>query len=476
MRPLYRLFFFFSALFTCLASSQTLLVSTPLELKRGNEFHQAMNAVDEETNEVYAFVVDKQQIHLLHYNRAFFLRDTMSVPFTDKQYPSLFGYGFENAQPVLFLTGDDLRKITQVRFDVKNKTASTQITDFLADDENFVCSFTQGNTFYTITTTDKSQNLTLHIFKDGIFKKQPIDFSGYEFSDAQEKPIAFSEVLRQFPIRKMESQAVNMLMSGISKCKLFVENGKLILTIDSNPKLTSVFQISLNDFSIVRTDIAQVIISPENPQSSQYSNSYYGDERLYQLHFNEEKLLLSSQSVKTPGSPITYSLSTNDTQAFANSRFLSQTGYQQPTEINLKRFFRKLVTAEAGLTVYTTADKDILITVGGLRSTITTGNAILGVALGAGSIAVGGSGDVVELFDNDTAQTIYFESFFDQGFKHLDAEPETLADDYISQFLDENDHATIPNVFRVTDFYVLAYYDKKAKQYLLRKFRDGGVD
>jgi hypothetical protein len=464
-------------LFTNLISAQTLLVSSPLELKKSSDFHQTLNAVNQKTNDIYAFAADKEKIHLLHYNTALFLRDTISINQPAKQYPSILGYAFEDNNPFLFTVSDDLQKIQQIGFDVKNKSISVKTSDFIPVNENFICSFTQNNIFYAITAPQKAENLKLYIFKNGSSLQQTIDFSGFKLSDEKAQVISFTDVLKKFPIEKLETQSVNPLVAGIRKTKLFVEPERIILTVDTNPNVTYLFKISLNDFSITKNDIPQLSVNPLNPELPEYANSYYHSGRLYQLKFNEEKLIVSSRDIQNPDTPITYEATVNDAITFRNSPLWNQTGNRQPSEIsNVKKFFRKLTSSEAGMTVYTTTNKTVLVTIGGLREITTTGNVILGVALGAGSIAAGGGTDVIGLFDNDTAQSVYFESVFDEQSRHLDSEPEILADDYIAQFLNENDDATLQNVFRYKDFYILAYYDKKAKQYVLRKFMDGGVD
>ncbi|AWI25208.1 hypothetical protein HYN49_04475 [Flavobacterium pallidum] len=445
-------------------------------MKKNSDSHQAMNAVNRKTNEVYAFVADKEKIHLLHYNNALFLRDTLSVDFPDKQSLSFIGYAFEGNNPVLLLADTDLKKVQQIVFDLEDKSTSVKTHDFIPKGENFICSFTQDGIFYAITTLQKASNLKFYIFSNGSLLQQTIDFSGFEFADERAETISFSDLLSRFPIEKLETQSVNALASGIQKTKLFIETGKIILTIDTNPKLTSLFQINLNDFSVNKTDFLHPVINPQNPKVSEQSNSYYNSNRLYQLKFNEEKLMLSSTDLSKPDIPQTHEVSINDTITFRHSTLWSRTGKRQPSEISVKKFFRKLDSSQVGMTVYTTMTKNTLITIGGLRETTTAGNLILGVALGAGSIAYGGSGDVVNLFDNDTAQSVYFESVFDEQFRHLDSQPEILADDYISQFLDDNDAIMLTDVFRYKDFYILAYYEKKGKRYVLRKFSDGGVD
>lgn len=472
-----RFFLLLCPAFINLLSAQTLLVSSPLELKKSSDFHQALNAVNEKTNDIYAFAADKERIHLLHYNSALFLRDTISINQPDKQYSSMIGYAFEENRPVLFLVSEDLKKIQQIGFDVKNKATSIKTSDFIPAAENFICSFTQGNTFYAITAPQKAQNLKLYIFKNDSFLNQNIDFSGFEMSDEKAKKCSFTDILNKYPIEKMETQSINPLVSGIRKTKLFIEQDKIVLTVDSNPDVTCLFQISLTDFSVTKTDIQQPPVNQQNPKLSAYSNSYYHSGRLYQLKFNEEKLILSSRDINVPAAPTVYEATINDTITFRNSPLWNQTGYQRPSEIrNVKKFLRKLTSSASGMTVYTTSNKNVLVTVGGLRETTTTGNVILGIALGAGSIAAGGGADVTEFFDSGTAQSVYFEAVFDGQFTHLNAEPEILADDYISQFLNENDDVTLQNVFHYKDFYILSYYDKKARQYSLRKFRDGGVE
>ncbi|AWA29379.1 hypothetical protein HYN48_04360 [Flavobacterium magnum] len=466
----------FFLLFTNILLSQTLLVSTPLELKKNSDFHQALNAVNEKTKDVYAFVADKETIHVLRYNNALFLRDSMVVSFPDRKYPSMLGYAFEGNSPVLFLAGDDLKKLAQVDFDLAAKSISVKTFDFIGADENFVCSFTQDNVFYAVTAPEKTQLLKLYVFGDGSFSQHTLDFSAYGFSDGRGKSLSFSELLSKFPIEKMQTESVNALASGVQKTKMFITPRKIVLTVDSNPEMTTLFRIDLHDYSVSKADFMQPAGRAQNPDLSAFSNSYYHQGRLYQLKGNGEKLTLTGTDVETSVVLQTYEASIRDTINYRNSPLWSRTGNGRPSELSVKKFFRKLAASDAGMTVYTTSGNNLLFTVGGLRETTTTGNILLGVALGAGSIAAGGGGDVGYLFDNETGQSVYFESVFDADFKHLESVPEIIADDYIAEFLESNESAAIPSVFRYKDFYILAYYDSRGRQYTLRKFADGGVE
>jgi hypothetical protein len=48
-----------------------------------------------------------------------------------------------------------------------------------------------------------------------------------------------------------------------------------------------------------------------------------------------------------------------------------------------------------------------------------------------------------------------------------------LAQDNINYFLDQNKKASLPNILKYKNYYILGYYDSAAKQYIMRKFTDG---
>ncbi len=114
----------------------------------------------------------------------------------------------------------------------------------------------------------------------------------------------------------------------------------------------------------------------------------------------------------------------------------------------------------------------MLFTVGGTNEILSSGSLFFGTVATLGGIAVG-----VEIpsdfYSNDITQSVFFECRFDSEFKPKQSQFDPLAEDFISGFLQENNSIITYNRIKYKDFYILSYYDSKAKQLILRKFEDG---
>jgi hypothetical protein len=114
-----------------------------------------------------------------------------------------------------------------------------------------------------------------------------------------------------------------------------------------------------------------------------------------------------------------------------------------------------------------------MVVTGAVRNVTPTGDVILGVMLTGATIATGmGSGDFSGMFPGNT-ETSYFESLFDDNFNHKPLPQQRLAADYIGQFIGMNEKSiSLETVFRYDYYYVLGYYDAKAKKYVMVRFQD----
>ena len=73
------------------------------------------------------------------------------------------------------------------------------------------------------------------------------------------------------------------------------------------------------------------------------------------------------------------------------------------------------------------------------------------------------------------SESVFFETTLNNQYDFTLIQQQPLAMDNINYFLDQNKKATLPNVLKFKDFYILGYYDITAKQYIMRRFTDGFI-
>ena len=458
----------------CFSSfGQTILSSHYLNLKKPSAKQQFLTAVNTNNNQVFVFASDKETQTGYKYNSALFYKDSLSARRPDKDdYTTLSGYSFDDSgNPEIYWTSDDYKKILAVHFDFETNQVSnvTYTMDFSS--EEITNSFSDNNIFYIVTSQKINSSLKIYMFRNGAMAVKILDFSSYIFKDEDSQPIGFEKILQKNPIEKIDTKALNPLLIGIKKSKLYVYPDKMILTLDYNPEFTQLFDINLVTFSITEKSFPQQVL-----KTRAKSNSYLLQDKLYQLALSETQMALSAYSTSDNVNLLnTYSISENDTIDFKNSPLYSQTGNQRARELkNTKKLLRRVYDSSIGLTAYKTPN-DILLTIGGIREVASTGGIVLGITVGVGMVMAGTGGSIDGLLDSDT-KAIYFESLFDDNFKHKSLEQQRLAADYISQFLQENDEILPVTIFPYQHFSIMGYYDSETKQYIMRKFQDDGFN
>ncbi|WP_199732242.1 hypothetical protein [Flavobacterium macacae] len=444
---------------------QTLLNSHPLELRKSRVNHQILNAVNLK-KEIFAIASDKETLTVLKYNKFLFFSDSLSISRPDKEYEFMAGYSFENnGNPNVYWATEDFKKLQSVTFDLENKT--TKVADFQLrlTGETILNTFSENNFFYILALPEKEESLKIYALRKGQLYEKAIDFSAYKFVDEKGKATSFTELIRQNGLQMIDTKALNPLFETVGKSKMFVEGNKMILTFDSSER-TQVLQIDLNSFSIYEQLIPQQILV-----KSGKSNSYFHQNKLYQLKTNAEELALAAVDLSSEETIKKYYADTKDTISFRNSPLFTQTGNQGGKALkSIKKFLQRVANSEIGLSVYKTPES-IMLTVGGVRNVNTTGNILIGITAGAAMIGTGSGGDVSSFFNEGTLQSNYFEALFDTNFVHQMKQQNVLAVDLISQFLNEN-NVDLPAVFPFENYYILSYYDSKRKEFAMRKFED----
>jgi hypothetical protein len=460
----------FFILFQCVAlSSQTLMATFPLELKKSKEYKQIVNAVNTTTQDVFVFATDKETITILKYNNALFLTNQYSLPRPDLTYKQIIGHSFnEEGNPTIYWSSQDLKNILAVQYDLNAKT--TYLSNYYQSYsiESIITSFQANNTFYILSQKELEQKLKLYIFKDGKKEEKILDFQPFKFQNKKTEVLSLNKILDVCPIEKIETNQFNPLFKGTQKTKMYVLKNSLLLTLDHNAKETQTFDIDLNTFEIQEKRFPQ----PATNKQTGLSNSYYHENKIYQLISNEDQLLFDIKNYQSTEIVKSFAVSKTDTIPFKNSPLWIQMDGQKPKELkNTAKLLQRLLFANIGLTVYKTP-KAILITIGG------TNDGQSNYSNFSSGINTAFSGDFADiaydLLGASGPTTVYFESVFDkklQQFKKEQQDP--LAVDFISKFQDEHLEVSLPSIFRYKNYYIFGYYDAYTKQYVMRKFIDG---
>jgi hypothetical protein len=447
--------------------SQTILATYPLELKKSKEYKQIVNAENTITQDVFVFASDKETLTILKYNSALFLSNQYKFTRPDLSYITITGYSFnEEGNPTIYWSSQDLKNILAVQYDLITKTTYLSNYYLSYSNESIVTTFQENNTFYILSQKELEQKLKLYIFKDGKKEDKILDFTPFKFQNKSTEVLTLNQILDVCPIEKMETNQFNPLFKGTEKTKLYVLKNRLLLTLDHNYKETQAFDIDLATFEIQEKKFLQ----PPTKKQTGLSNSYYHENKMYQLTTNEDELLFEIKEYQSSETIKSIPVSKTDTIPFKNSPLWVQMSGQKPRELkNTAKFLQRLLFLNVGLSVYKTP-KAILITLGGTNN----GQNTLELSKGFNIDQYGNyTYSENDLINHSGPTTVYFESVFDKKFQHSKQEQEPLAIDFISRFKEEHFEVSLPSIIRYKNYYIFGYYDTYTKQYTMRKFIDG---
>lgn len=449
-------------LLTCKSAlfSQTILNSYPINMRNSGNYSQILNVENSKTHDVFAFIADDKNLAILQYNKALFLTNELRTSRINIEDKLIIGYSFdENGNPTLYWSSEDFKSIVLIKYDMTNKAIKPLKFSFPYSKEYFIATFQKNNVFYLLSKDSAEQTLTLYKFKDDTVEEKPLDFSTFTFQNRNTQPITFNQFIRDYPIEKIEVGDYNPLSRSIKKSKAYMLDNRLILTFDQNPAKTQIFDVNLETYEIKEKNFPQSMAE----KSRRISNSFFLDDRLYQINTNSEELQLDIKDYNTGETIKNIKVSKNDTIKFKNSPLLLQIEDQKPKEIKKTSTFLKYLSAlDFGISVFKNS-QNAYITIGGITQQDRSYYSFY---------------DDVQPFQINLSQygqnqTAYFESILNPKFEFIQQRQEPFASDNIYYFLETNKKIRLQNTLPLDDFSILSYYDSAGKQFIMRKFTDG---
>ncbi|WP_306349573.1 hypothetical protein [Flavobacterium sp. '19STA2R22 D10 B1'] len=493
----YTLFLF---LLLCASSfAQNVLNAQDLELAKRNAYREAFPIVNETTEDISLFIGDRDKIIANRYNNLFTITSTFTIDRPEKKYSTIIGYSINtNGNDRVYWASEDYNDIYSAEFDFANKAIINPSTLKIPfKKETILQSFTQNKIFYILSILRGENKLKLYIFKeDGNFREQILDFSTFAYVDNNNgKPITFDKVFQktypfegEYSLEKIDTESPNSLSVTTKARKMYNLDNNLIITLDYHPDATRMYTVDLSTFAISE----KLYLQPANDEkvASSKSNSSLYKDRLYQLRVTEEKMIFSIKNLKTEEIIKEYSIGRDEEINFKNSAIIQEGGAMMSSSSTrelktTKQFLRKITASNVGVSIYETPNQQLIITMGG-EKVVSQGAGIgFGVGMGVG-LAMGGNSyasagfPVYTTFNSYNTykahRNVYIDCLFDQNMNHIPNPIGPIAFDRISGYtnMDESyDKGDIAKtVFKYRDYFVLGYYHKKDKKYVLRRFND----
>jgi hypothetical protein len=462
------IFLYLGLLISFFSIGQIKLNSFPAELKRSAEDHLMTNFANQNSNEIYSFVADKETLTAVRFNSAIFFSDSLTTP-RPFNYKNIIGYSFsKNNNPVLHWITEDSKRIKSIEYNFSKNPTEFLSREISINPQNTIAFFEYQNQFFLMATNVKNEIVlsNIDIEKPETFVLQT---SNLAFTDAKNKTISFNQIIKENPLTKMDCDFYNPLAATAVKAKYYLENDALVFTFDLQTSKTDVLFIDLN----AKTALLKEIKQPKLNDIASQSNSYYLNQKLYQITSNNKQIVWSIFDCKTNESLKQFSLSQEEKNPFENPKYFIQSENYRPEEMSsLKRFLRKTENSAIAFSMY--PFKDYYIgSLGAAKTRSSSGGIALGIGAGLSSVLLGGDFYDVGAFDDTISQSVFINFETNENFELQKPKNEPLATDFIGGFLAEKNNVYLYQTFKYRDYYILSFYDKKLKEIALYKFQNG---
>lgn len=461
-----KLFLIFCVFYNAVLLSQTVLNSFSLNLNQPLVNGQILNVEDVKTNDIYVFAADDKYINILKYNKSLFLTNqfTDSIKFVKDR--SLIGHSIgEDGNPILYWATNNLRNIRIVKYYLETKTTKVLNFDLPPNSEYIITTFQKNNNFYMLSKETNQQHLLLYEFNNGKAELKMFDLSGVQFQNEKGQNLAFSTVIRYYPIEKMDLDNFITLDKTIKKTKMYALENHILLTFDYSLKKTQVLDLNLINVDITEKNFNQ----PITKKPSKTSNSFFNHNKVFQIKAGKEEILFDIKDFDSGKTLKSVAISQKDTIDFKNSPFFLQINDKKPQEIKTTdKFLKQLSSLNTGISAFKN-NKNTTISFGGFAEYQISGYDYIQ------------TNSLADFFDNDFggyseygSKMVYFDAMLNSGLEFVHQnQSEPLAIDNIFYYLSINKNISLQNILKLKDYYILSYYDVVSKQYIMRKFTDG---
>lgn len=449
--------------------------SATSDFKNSEENNQILNIENEKTHDVFVFIKDIEKITILKYNRALFLKSEYVFPLQNLADKSIIGCSFgEDGNPTIYFSSNIIENVSPLVFisilkcNLENKTHTISDFKFPAN-EVAVTVFQMNNSFHILAKHRIMQGLIVYTFQDTKVAKKGFDFSSLTFQHKNGKMLRFNNLIKNYPIEKIDVHDYNPLDKAVKVSKLYIQKNHIVLTFDYNPKQTQAFDIDLENQELIEKNFPQTVL--QDPKKM--SNSFYQDGKLYQINTSKSELLLDIKDFNSDQNLKTIRVLNEDDKRSKDVPLFIQIDSRKPGEIKSpKRFLQHLQTLDIGLSVFKNKE-NTLVTFGGVPVIKKQGASFRNQTYIVNRYEEDDPYFNAEFSTIEHFKSVYFPRILDHNFEFINQEQPPIGIDKLYYFLDMNKKITIKNISKYNDYYILGYYDVESKQFIMRKFTDG---
>lgn len=472
------------------------------KIKLRGEKRSALPVYDEAKGATHLFLVDNDSITGIDINTQDD-EEGIIAHRPPNRYSNVLGYSISNGKYNIFYSNASNTGFAVSSFDFTSRTAEQRLSSAQLKGERFIAAASYRNKLYVLSVRKGTSTIRLYIFEDADkFEVKTYSFEGKKFYEPPKSTI--DHAISYNAVSYVDNAVPNSLDMTSSPNKLYAFDNKLVLTFDNIFQYTAVISIDLNSFQERLVFYNHQRLTCTETRFMQ-ANSYIYKNQLYQFSACPSGFVFSVLDIPSNTILKKYTVEREEDISIANTP-IKQEGNKSPyaaSERELsktKQFLRKVSHGNAGVAV-ASGPNGVQVTLGS-SETITAGGAPGVVTPGMPAMNVGPSGMIAiparapgfnPVYNNFMSYTgtfsVYIKCLFDPGtFEHREGEIADNAFDVITKYLKSieptpdqskrsgegpeltEESIRARTVFKRGSDYILGYYDRRTKYYVLRKF------
>ena len=472
------LFFIILLIITTKGFSQDFTCSFPLALTKKMISY---SYVDNENDNSYSFVGNKNKVKAIHYDNDFKVIDSLTIPRPDINYENIAGVNKNEAFLNLFWAAEKNNDIYQQAINFKERKTSFKIHKLNFDNQKIIQTFSSNDKLFILSIYENSSLLSFHIIDNkGILSEEKIDLSKTNFYTSNQQISNLYDVLREsiqpseaafeLPVINLNSPTSLSMTSKKRKC--YYNDNKLIITIDSNKTMTQVIQLDLTTFKNDCKFIYSGVSSSDEEELK--SNSLIVDNTILQVYASTENFTFTISDFN--GTLIKNYTSTKDEKLeFPTSDFITEevnpSNGKKPK--NTEGFLNSISYLGVGISSYKIGENN-LITIGGVsRHKRKVDQESLSFLSQYGLI---GTAIYLVFYNQDqinydfSRDFCYVNSLMDKNYVKKDEKVISYPLELMKNFFNFNPNATLPTLITTKKAHYLGYYNANSKSFSFLKY------
>ncbi len=433
---------------------------------------QLFSTYIEESSTFLIFIEDKKQLHAYLFDANGNEREKgFSFPNIAKKFPNVAGYVYKDNKYVMYLSTPNKRKWAIATLDFKKKAFELNETKLEVSGDRVLESISYKDDHYVFTVLKDSSSFQVHKLNTvGEVALETYSFEGIDYSKGKPGVNNLDRLIQSNFSRKatvIDSNSPIALESSKSKLKLYQENEKLTLTVDSSDKMTYSLHFNLETNTSSASILDKEVIDKETTRTK--TNSFLFDDKLFVLKCSSAALDFSIYDAQSKEKLTSYNATKEEIISFKNTPLMHQGGSTKSEKELDKttKFLRLVANSNPAIAVFK-KDGNYIITLGATKEVSSGGAPLiipgggLGGAIGAGLVSGLANSTLYHYNAYSRTQSTHFKLVLDADLKFVpDAEVPLNAFDDINDFTQDTPSSVLQTVCKVSNDYVWGALNNK---------------